>query len=48
MQVAGGLPAMTLAEETTTRDPGAAGKSAANMIADFTWALATGMAYRIP
>ncbi|CUT14361.1 hypothetical protein BF49_5441 [Bradyrhizobium sp.] len=34
MQVAGGLPAKTLAEETTTRDPGAAGKSAANMIAD--------------
>jgi Protein of unknown function (DUF4238) len=34
MQAARGLPVTTLAEETAKRDPGAAGKSAANMIAD--------------
>jgi hypothetical protein len=34
MQAARGLPIRTLAEETAKRNPGAAGKSAANMIAD--------------
>lgn len=34
MQAARGLPITTLAEETAKRNPGAAGKSAANMIAD--------------
>jgi hypothetical protein len=34
MQAERGLPVTTLAEETAKRDPGAAGKSAANMIAD--------------
>ncbi len=34
MQATRGLPITTLAEETAKRDPGAAGKSAANMIAD--------------